>query len=565
MKVSGKPTYRSAISNILGAVFMFAIVFTVAIGFFVYTNQSSLQTLEAGSSRQAALQQASSEKVTMTAGLAKSPPYLGDLWVRVNNTGSVPVTIVDVFVSSMPLGTLVSKSTVTVGSNYLQYPPDLNMSLPIAVPSGMSTKLLKGCGAVTGCDIGIVNGYSYKAGTSVVVSVLTSSGNVFSAQYPPTRSSNTNSATTVVTTSSTTTVTSGNPGGAVLVVQMSATPPQTFKCSSCVNDVVTVYNYGVNQVTGVTLTPNPPIISTTGSVSVTSNGMCTTGSTTIPGYSGTGPPPSIVYQCNFAANPNGFGGFASFTGSASGTYNLAAVTSGVAISNTIQIGGPVSVLNQGPFSANFFYFKYSACTNAPSGGHGGSTYSTSNPCVTTPNPMTAAGLNPASTIPGASSYYVAFYITVTNNFNVTIPILPYTYFMTDPTYGGESPFYITGDFSSLTYPYPTYLPNYSPGGSTYTPTLTPYPSTCIVSNTASCIQLDPGKSVTLTFAACDISSTLWDWAGASYGTQNGGSACTTNPPDYQAHESTYLSIVISFEYNGQVYSQDVPFEGQIIS
>jgi len=540
---------------------MFAMVFTVGIGFFVYTSQSSLQTLQAGQARQASAQQATSEKLSIQVGLStvKDPwGKTGDLWLRVTNTGGVPVTMVDVFVTSTPLDELASQSVMAPHGAYLQsmFPApstgDLNFSLPLALPPGYSTSQMKGCGAKTGCDIGISQS-AYKYGsTPVVVSILTSSGNIFSAQYPPTPTAVTTVSTSTTSFAETSTVTSGNPGGAVLVVQMVATPAQAFSCKHCVNDTVTVFNYGLSQVTGVTLTPNPPLISSTGNLVITSNGACTnSGSSTIPAYSGSGTPPSIVFSCNFGANPNGFGGFASFEGSAAGTYNLSPVTSGVAISNTIQIGGPINVLNQGPFSANFFFYKYSACTNAPPySGH----------CTTTPTyPVTFANLNNANSVTGSSSYYVAFYAQVTNNFNQTISILPYSYFQVDATVGADSPFFIVGNPSSL-----PYIPNYNPGGNNV-PTLSPYPTSCIASSTSTCINVAPGQTVTLTFAACDISSTYWDWAGHSYGSQfDNGNNCTTQPPSFSSNIATYGSMIITFPYNGQVYTQDVPFVGLLI-
>ena len=421
----------------------------------------------------------------------------------------------------------------------------------------MSTALMTGCGSEVGCDIAISQAaYEYNSGLPVEVGVVTSTGNTFSGQYPPPVTGTTATTTRATTTAVTITLPGGNPGGAVLVVQMTATPPQTFACDHCVNDTVTVYNYGTYSVTGVSLSPSVPTVESTGTLLVASVGACVLqgGSNSLPLYSGSGPVPNIVYLCTFSANPNGFGGFASFTGSATGTYNGLPTTSGVATSNTIQIGGPVSVLNQGPFSVNFFYFKYSACTNAPSGGK----YSPS--CTTVPSPVSISTLPTASLISGASSYYVAFYVQITNNYNVTIPILPYTYFLTDPTVGGESPFYIVGNPASL-----PYIPTYKPGGNGI-PTLTPYPSTCTATATSTCINLSPGGNVTVTFAACDIASTWWDWAGSSYGSRfDSGATCTTNPPAYKANEATWIDILVSFVYEGQVYTQAIPFVGQTVS
>lgn len=550
---------------------MFAMLFSVGIGYFLFVNESSSQVMQANQQEQQALQQSSQEGLSIRVGLSTRPdPWnnAGDLWLRVTNSGSSPVTMIDVFVTNMAADKIMSNSQVAPGTQYLSTfslskGGDLNYSLPLTVLPGFSTAQMSGCGSSPGCDIAISQtSYNYLFGGSpVVVSVLTSTGNIFSAQYPSPPGASTVTTTSTTFTASTTTVGNGNPGGNVLVVQMVATPQQTFKCGHCLNDTVTVYNYGNTSVTGLSLSPPVPLSSLTGSATVTAPTSCTmtSGSSTMPGYSGSGPLPTTVYLCTFGANPNGFGGFASFTGRATGTFNGGPVTSGQAISNAVQIGGPVSVLNQGPFSGNFFFFSYSACTNAPSGGK----YSTH--CTTTPNPLTFASLPTASVIKGSSSYYVAFYIQVTNNYNVTIPILPYTYFLTDPSSGGESPFFIVGNPGGTGNPNLPYIPNYNPGGNGI-PTLTAYPSTCIATSTASCINIAPGGSAVVTFAACDIGSTWWDWAGSAYGNSfDSGNTCTTNPPNYQSNEATYLAILITFVYKGQVYTQQIPFVGQTVT
>jgi len=545
---------------------MFSMLFTAGIGYFIYVNQGVLSSLSVQRARDQAVGLASSEMLTMQVGLSTvNDPWgqTGDLWLRVTNTGTVPATLLYIFVINTTSGKIASKSQVTPGIQFLSLKGtlaqkgDLNISLPLTVLPGVSTNLMTGCQSSPGCDIAISKmAYAYKSGFPVEVSVVTSDGNTFSAPYPAPVYSTTMTTTSAVTTAVTTTMTGGNPGGAVLVVQMVATPPQTFACGHCVNDTVTVYNYGTYSVSGISLSPSVPSTMSTGTLQITSIGPCVLqgGVNSLPAYSGSGPVPHIVYVCTFKANPQGFGGFASFTGSATGTYNGLPTTSGVALSNTIQIGGPVSVLNQGPFSVNFFYFKYSACTNAPSGGR----YSPS--CTTTPSPVTIGNLPTASVLTGSSSYYVAFYVQITNNFNVTIPILPYTYFLTDPTQGGETSFYIAGNPASL-----PYVPNYNPGGNGI-PTLTPYPSSCVATSTSTCINLAPGASVTLTFAACDITSTWWDWAGSAYGNNfDSGNTCTTHTPSYRANEATWIDIIVSFVYKGQVYDQGIPFAGMKVN
>ncbi|MGD0478429.1 MAG: hypothetical protein ABSB29_09735 [Nitrososphaerales archaeon] len=661
---------RKAVSGIFGSMIMFAMLFTAGIGFFLFVNTTTLQGAQANQQKQQALQQASQEKLSMEVGLSTIPdPWgqTGDLWLRITNVGSSPATLIDVFVTNTAADRIMSKSQVTPGTQYLSTFPDINYSLPLTILPGFSTAQMSGCGSIPGCDIAInQTSYNYASGGSpVVVSVLTSTGNIFSAQYPSPPGASTVTMTNTFAINITSTVGGGNPGGNVLVVQMVASPTQTFSCADCLYDTVTVYNYGIVKVTGVSLSPAVPLASLTGSAKVSSTRPCnltsgtmTNGSIDIQAYSGSGAPPKVVYLCTYSANPNGFGGFVSFTGQARGTYNGGNVTSGQAISNPVQIGGPVSVLNQGPFSANFFFFKYSACTYAPlsitltngSGrvgdavnvkgtgfapastitikfngatqttapatittsaagaftatfvvpasplgnqtvtatdarvntasaaftvttvasasnyaSFGGFSYSTF--CPTTPSSVTFANLPTASLIKGDGSYYVAFYIQLTNNFNVPIPILPYTYFMTDPTSGGESPFFIVGNPGNnqniSSNPKLPYIPNYT----TTTPKLTAYPSTCIATSTASCIRIAPYENATVTFAACDIGSTSWNWAGSAYGDmpRDLGSKCTTRPPQYVPDESTYLTILITFVYKGQVYTQQIPFVGQTVT
>ena len=263
MKVERGRALRRAISGVLATVIMFTMLFSAGMGFFIFTNQSSLQSLQAGQARQAGVQQAGSERVVMKVGLSAS----GDLWIRLNNAGSVPVTLVDVFVIDASRDIMASVSSS--GNAYLQTTPDLNFSLPLAVPPGYSTSQLKGCGPVAGCDVAIsTSAYNYKLTMKpVVVSLLTSSGNTFSAPYPPTPTSITVVTTSVTSTTVTSTSTIGNPGGNVLVVQMFAHPPQTFACTHCVTLNVTVYNYGLQNVTSIVL-PDPTI-SRTGTLSLT--------------------------------------------------------------------------------------------------------------------------------------------------------------------------------------------------------------------------------------------------------------------------------------------------------
>ena len=561
---------------------MFAALVVAGLGFFFYVNQSVLLTSQADAARQAALVETSLERLQV------SPRFSGgDLWLSLNDTGGATSTVEAVFVTSMVGSTIISKSAF--GQPYLEKTTDgLNFNLPLAVSPGIPTSKMTGCGPVPpGCDIAIssaaIGGYTGVG--AIVASVLTSSGNVFSALYPPNPTSYTTTTTVTQTSASTTVIPGGSPSSNILVVQMVATPPIVFSCEACVNDTVTVYNYGNLSVTNVALTgvgiPPVPAVSSTGTASLP-NGVCTPPpSTTIPAYSGSGIAPHIVFVCTYSAMPGAVGGYATFSGAATGTYGIAQVTSAVSISNAIQVGGSENILSQGPFTANIFFFKYTACTNVPP-------YTSASPCATNvPYPFSSPSSFPeGNPLPGSSIYFVALYVRLTNGFNTTISVLPYSYVMIDPTDTFDSSWYLVGSPSVGAPTYTPYYPNYVPGTAPYAPTLTAYTPSAVQcnSNPANCIQVESGRSAVLTFASCGftpVPQTNWQWGADKYGDGYTSSSCEPNnppclsvavgtvttpqcPPAYTPI-STYMSINISFLYKGQVYQQWIPFIAMLVT
>ncbi|MDA4123929.1 MAG: hypothetical protein OK438_00570 [Thaumarchaeota archaeon] len=561
---NGYQRRRRAVASILATMIMFAMLFSGGVGFLLFINQNSLINNQASAGRQATLQQASLEHLVVGVKLSSvADPWgqMGDLGLTLNNTGGATVTVLDVYVTNVAKGQPVSNSQVTPGSHYLSVlgtgaqMGDLNVTLPLSISMGASTRTMSGCiSGKTGCDLAISKtSYPYVSGTTVLVSVLTSTGNIFSAQYP---------------------LPGGTPGigSNALVVKLIAAPPQTLTCSGCVTVTVTVYNYATSPVTGVALDPSPPTAQVTGTASIT-GGSCLAPvpSNTITAYSGSGSAPFITFTCTYNANTGAVGGFASFSGSAIGTLNSVSVSSAQEVSNTIQIGGTVSVLNQGPFSANSFFFKDTYCYQK-----GGIIFVS--PCTQTPSGTLSIGTLPsANPQNGSADYYVAYYVQVTNNFNTTVPLLQYSYFQTDPSLGGESDFYLVGaassySASSCTSGVSCYFPDYSK----FTPTLTPYGGDAItcaetppnynLPSSTNCIDIAPGQTVTLTFAACRFGTANWNWGFSQYGRAfDNPLGCTPqNPPNYQTPEATYLSIVLSFMYKGQVYDQQIPFQGETV-
>lgn len=547
---------RKAVTGILATIIIFAALLSVGLGYLIFLNQTTLAANQANTNRESGIQQSSQEMLSISASLSSS----NTINLAVTNKGDVPTTIVDAFVDN---SNGVLQSSVIPLSNTLNI--------------GSSTS--------------VATGYTYTSGSTVYVSLITSRGNTFTVQYP--QPSLTSTTTTTSTFSTTTTTLLGQAGisSNALVLDLVASPPAAFSCNNgCVYVTATVYNYQTQTMNSVTLNPNPPAAAIcTGNVPgctatltactpsgttcntalphctgpFNSNGQSDT-SDTIGPYSGSGTAPYVYFICYYDANTGVVGGFATFSAQATGTITSASgtIASAEATSNAIKIGGSANVLNQGPFSANFFYFKYSSCTT------------TTKPCTTDPgfsgNPNTPTGPLQNGYLVSGNSYYVAYYIQVTNNFNVTLPVLQYTFFLTDPTIGSDSDFFLVGPSSNSSVYYPQYAGSTTPSlvqntGSVYS--CDPLLGGAITN----CIDISPGKTVTLTLAACNYGSNSWNWASDADGANNGGGSIgcsvgstSTHPPDYTIPEASWLGIVVFFLYKGQVYAQMIPFSGDLI-
>jgi hypothetical protein len=539
---------KKGISGVFVALIIFAMLFTVGANYFVYVNNTNLATYQASAARQDALLQARQEKLRVGVSLSGA----STLVVSSTNIGGVTTSISSIYLTDTtgkmvnPPGIMGQAST---NFSAAQWPLRLNV--------GAQSSAISGCVAgKTGCNIAL-SAYSYVSG-NLLVNVVTGRGNIFSTSYPP-----------VVTTGT---------GSNALVVTMSAypTPPltQVFTCTGCITLLVTVYNYASTAVSGVALSPNPPNAQLTGTATVT-GGTCglATPSSTIPGYSGSGAAPSITFTCTWNAQTGAVGGFASFSGYVQGTLSGVLISSALSISNIIQIGGTSNVTTQGAFSVNFFFFKSSACTNAPAGSPG--SYSYASPCTTSPSPMPPASLGNllgGATISAGSNYYVSFYVQITNNFPATLEILPYTFLQLDashppPVVGNETDFWLAGDvgtYNSTSHYYPNYCGS---GGcaANKLPTLAAYTGnevTC-ASTPTNCIEVGYGKTVTLTLAACGYGATNWDWGGTRYAKNfDKSTGCTSSAPAFSnLGSATILTLVVGFLYKGQIYTQAIQFQG----
>jgi hypothetical protein len=555
------------ISGVLAATILFAAIFATGTGFFLFINSNVLLANQANVANANAGLQSTQENLLVTAKLAPltSSYCRGCLWIRANNTGGGAVSIVDAYVTCLSncgtyqSGQLISNSVSSPGSHFLKSSTDLNISLPFTLGLGASTMYQKE-------DIGIHTASCPSctlAGEYVVVSLLTARGNVFSAQYPPPPIPQNRQVTLQNQSSSVLEELVG--GGPQLSVLLSATATcaggaqgctQTFACSNgCVTVTATIYNLATTAATGVSLslhTPYSDFVSGTASVSVFS--ACTPSTQTIPaGTSGT-------VTCQFNAATGHTGGLAAFSGHATGNLYGVSVTSAEALSNSIEIGGLASVTTQGAFSPDFFFLRYSSCFQDTDSDY-------SSPCTTNypMPPGSVDDLPSGSYLAGGSNFYVAFYMRITNVFNTTLPIMQYSYTFGDPTISGEVYYFLAGSNTTMTNG--AYYPNYAAGGGT--PTLTGYPTDCnsLKANgkptDSKCIYVNPGQTVTLTFAACGYGATNWAWGGQQDASSfDSSSGCTGNPPNLTVPEGEVLGIVVAFDYKGTIYSQLMPFEGQ---
>jgi hypothetical protein len=511
---------RRAVAGILAALILFAMLLTVGISYFLLINSSQQAADEAAATRQSSAHGLSQEQLSLTPVLSGST-----ITLDVANSGGVSSTIVAAYVTSQS-GLIFS---ATDGKSYFTGTPDLTYSLPLSLNVGESTTQMAGC-AAAGCNL-VFQSYTYTSGT-VLLSVLTQDGNVFSTQYPSsflttitdisgitsvlstteTLSDIVTSSVTTYVTSDTTTIscyactTTAVAGGNILVVTITASP-SPVQTGQTITDSVTVWDYSAYQATGVTVTVGSEE-SGTGSVTAT-GGTCAT-SLTISAES------SKSCTATYSADAGGGGGTAVFNAYAVGCIqtgtNVNCITgttiqSATSTSNPVQIGNLVSV---GPWALDFNYFDYTAV------GH------------TTPS---------AAAIISGSDDYVGLQVNVTNTYNAPLTLLDYSYLQFISPGSDVNEFIV----SSFSY-------SGTPSFTQYTCTDSP-PS----APTGTCTTVQPGHSVILDFAASSYGTNSWDWSTSDPGGDNVG--CT-------------VQIILAYSLQSgtsyQIYAQNVPFQSVFI-
>ena len=522
---------RRALAGILSALFLFAMLFTAGATFFLGINQFRHQEDIANANREALQQNSAIENLSLAVSFA---PTGGNLILTVNNTGGVPSSIVEVFVTGTT-GNLLSNSA-SGNSHFLGEAPDLTVSLPLSLAVGASTSMMSGCGG-TDCNLEVSSAaFSYSsylstgANPTILVSVLTALGNVFSVEYPASGGSlknviivnqqlidqlnveysqvNLSDQSVVVNCYECSTNLAS--GGNILVTQLIATPSPVSD-GGTITLTGTVWNYSPYTASKVNLTLSAvyagfayvtPNLAGTSEVCGSATSITTQASAT--------------FTCTFTAHAGGSNGAITFTGSSEGciktgnTTNCASgslANSASTSSNPVQVGVVVSF---GPWQLNYYYFQYTDASHT----------TPSSPAIVT-----------------GSDHDAAFSVKLTNIYGSDLTVL---------------------DGSYLQFVSPgTDVDEYIVQGVSYSPTsVTPYgcsdspPS----APTGTCVTVSAGQTVTLSFAASSAGGSSWEWANSNPGGQS-GVGCTVQ---------IIIEYALSSGGSYSIYAQDLPFQSVYI-
>ena len=171
-RLSHSHSKRKAISGIVAAVILFAMLFTVGTGYFLSVNNENglyQNILFSNANKVAAQIDESVEITTMT--VQTSPQHIGFF---ANNTGGITVNITSYYLID-ELGNVLDCSGVGVPSSCTTGSP-----FPLIVNVG------KGTAGIPTTRTYVDTGVQPASGATYVLKILTARGNVYSATYPPT-------------------------------------------------------------------------------------------------------------------------------------------------------------------------------------------------------------------------------------------------------------------------------------------------------------------------------------------------------------------------------------------
>lgn len=189
---------KAGVAGIVAAVILFAMLFTVGTGYFMFVNSSNTLYNSAVSARNSALQSQTSESVQLTTIAVSDSACSGGqcIGLYVNNTGGVGVNITSIYILytgkthsicmgvGLPKGclpALISSPPPVTSFPGCQFPAYVNVGKGTR---GIPTKSGSGCtSATTGS---VIDTEEPANSTVATVRVITQRGNIFAATYPPT-------------------------------------------------------------------------------------------------------------------------------------------------------------------------------------------------------------------------------------------------------------------------------------------------------------------------------------------------------------------------------------------
>jgi hypothetical protein len=167
MKLSKQRGRRKAVAGVLGAILMFAMLFSVGTGFFIFINNSNLVYNQALTSRSNGIQSQLQEATTISA----VQNTVGHIVFTVTNTGGVSLVLNNLFVFTPSAVLCTFGVGITSNSACPNTATNTTPNLPIAVSSGLTS-------------VQIDTGITPAAGT-YVIKVMTQRGSTFITTYPP--------------------------------------------------------------------------------------------------------------------------------------------------------------------------------------------------------------------------------------------------------------------------------------------------------------------------------------------------------------------------------------------
>jgi hypothetical protein len=557
------------VAGLLAGLLIFGMIFGAGLSFLLYESQLSLASDQAQANNQGAAASANQEALNLAVYQHPSGgKYSSWLYVEAYNAGGASSIVTAVFVTDTS-GKLLSYSKAVPGSQYLVGKPDLNVTLPLALFSGENTTSVGGCWSGLGCNIGInASSFSF-TGSTVLVNLLTKSGNVFSATFPKTSSLSTSTnivgtSTTTLTSATTTSTTSTRYttlttssvlgvgfgiGTNSLLVTMKAcagTSPFTANCGppgTVFQGQEVVLKVNVTNYANVAMNVYVSYQSVgTNGASVTSTApMSCSGVTStqlIPANPGV--PTPVTFTCTFSANTGPTGGTVTFIGYAVGTYTIApappvTITSAEATSNPLPLGNPANSL-VGPWVINYFSFNYASSQHH--------------------------AWAPAEVVSSSGNSQVIFQVQLTNTANASLTVLQYTYLQVVRT-SQEQDYYLVSPVASWTSSISSYACTNTGGGGSPTGTgCTVAQQNCSVLGNG-CVPI--GSTITMSFAACATAGNSFMWAV----TGGGNSACSSNNASFNPPEGLVVFVVVVFDYytggSWHTLAQSLPAMGVYLS